>query len=121
MLNDTQRTLEKELETLKHRSGQGNELHVRWLPTDKKISGEIKNNVIYVYDFDETVATDTLCHEFIEHLIVKTVEPYRQLANKFMEMFNENAYSIKEETIEGITKLISEYKINRPDKISSKR
>ena len=121
MNSDTQTLLNEKLEALKQKVGNRQNLHVVWFPNKKPISGEIKNNVIFVYDEDRTIAVETLYHEFIEHLIANSIEPYKQLANKFMEMFNENAYSIKEETIDGITKLISEYKTNRPDKILSKR
>jgi len=119
MVSDTAKTLERELERLKRTTHHGQDLRVKWLPVDKQVSGEIKNNIIFIYDFDEPVALDTLCHEFIEYIVIKSIEPYRQLANKLMEMFNENAYAIKEETVEGITNLVSGIRMkNRPDEIS---
>ncbi|NIU01289.1 MAG: hypothetical protein GWN01_10300 [Nitrosopumilaceae archaeon] len=105
--DDTQATLNQELENLKQKTGKGNNLHVVWFPNKKSISGEVKNNIIFVYDDEKDTAVETLYHEFLEHTITTAIEPYKKLANKLIELFNEDAYTIKEETIEGITKLLS--------------
>ena len=107
MTGETQRLLERELEKLKRTSQQGYDLHVRWFPSERPVSGEIKGNVILVYDFDESVAVDTLHHEFIEHIVTKAIEPYQQMANKLIEFFNESAYITKEKSIQGLANLLS--------------
>jgi hypothetical protein len=107
MTSETQRLLEKELEKLKRISHQGYDLHVRWFPSERQISGELKNNIIFIYDFEESVAVDTLYHEFIEYIVTKAIEPYQQMANKLIEFFNENAYITKEKSIQGIANLMS--------------
>ena len=104
---ETQRLLERELERLKKVSRHGQELCVRWIPKESTISGQIRDNVIIIYDFDEAVAMETLYHEFIEYIIIKSIDPYREFANKMMEMFNENAYVAKEKSVDGITNLLS--------------
>lgn len=107
MTIDMQKVLERELERLKKVSHHGQDLRVRWIPKENPLSGQIKGSLIIVYDFDESVAVETLYHEFIEYIIIESIRPYREFANKMMELFNENAYVIKEKSVEGITNLLS--------------
>jgi hypothetical protein len=99
--------LTKELEFLKRRLNLGHELTLKWLPGEKDgICGEVKENVILIYEDNETKALETLKHEFLDYIISKTIEPYEKIANKLIGLVNEDAYRRKEKLVEVLTKLI---------------
>jgi len=100
--------LEQELEKLKEKTGFGYELSVAWLPgQNPKLSGEVENNTIYVYECDEEKALETLRHEFIDYMVSQAIEPYKSVANRLIQFLNEEAYRKKERTVEALVKLIS--------------
>ena len=102
-----QNNLTKELEFLKRRLNLGHELTLKWLPGEKDgICGEVKENVILIYEDNETKALETLKHEFLDYIISKTIEPYEKIANKLIGLVNEEAYRRKEKLVEVLTKLI---------------
>jgi len=106
--------LEAELEQLKKFSGLGLELKVLWKPSaDGKLSGEVKNNLLYVYEVDKEKAVDTLRHEFLDYCVSQAIEPYKEVTNRLIRMINEEAYSQKENIIEALTKLIYSEKPGR--------
>lgn len=95
-----------ELERLKKLTGLGTGLKVAWKPiADGTISGEVKNNTIYVYETEEEQAVATLHHEFLDYCISQAIEPYRQITNKLVSLLNDNAYNTKEEIVEGLVKI----------------
>jgi len=99
----------KELERLKKISGLGLRLKVVWEPrTECQLSGEVKNGTIYVYDVEEERAVGTLRHEFLDYCISQVIEPYKRVTNSLISMINEDAYRIKEGTVQGLVKLLRE-------------
>ncbi|MCP8308878.1 MAG: hypothetical protein H3Z53_11310 [archaeon] len=104
----TIKKLEAELERLKRILQICYELKVRWLPNDnEKLSGEVRGDVIFIYDKDEEVAINTLRHEFLDYAISQIIEPYKEVANRLIMLINEQAYRRKEMFLEILTKLLS--------------
>jgi len=78
-----------------------------WSPSsDSKLSGEVKGNVLYIYESDGFRAVDVLRHEFIDYLVSEAVEPYRSVTNKLIQLLNEVAYKNKEKVVEALIKLL---------------
>ena len=99
--------LEAELEQLKRLSGIGFELKVVWEPSpDRALSGEVKNNLIYVYEVDEQKAINTLRHEFLDYCISQAIQPYKEVTNRLIRMVNDDAYKRKERVVEALVKLL---------------
>jgi hypothetical protein len=102
-----QRTLQKELDWLRQVTGQGYDLTIKWVPDDtNKLSGEVRNGVIYLYEEDGTKAIKTLVHEFVDYLVSQTNEPYKVLANALIKVVNEDAYARKEKMVEAFIRLL---------------
>jgi hypothetical protein len=102
-----QKTLEEELERLKRLLKVGYELNVVSIPnSNSNLSGEVKEETIYVYEEDYDKALETLRHEFLDYAISQVIEPYKRTANQLILLINEIAYKKKEELIEKLTKLI---------------
>lgn len=106
--------LDHELDRLKRRTNKGHELKVHWQPghicynkEGKPLRGKVVGNVILVFDKDLQDAKETLQHEFIEYLVDKAIEPYRNLLNNFMLYFQSVAYGKREECVKALSKLIS--------------
>lgn len=101
------RRLEAELQRLKKLSGLGFELRVVWEPSpDKALSGEVKNNSIYVYEVDAKKAVETLRHEFLDYCISQAIQPYKEVTNMLIRMVNDDAYRRKERIVEALVKLL---------------
>jgi hypothetical protein len=99
--------LTKELEFLKRRLNLGHELTLKWLPGEKDgICGEVKGNVILIYEENEEKALETLKHEFLDYLVSKSAEPYEKVANLLIKMVNDEAYARKERLVEVLKKLV---------------
>ena len=104
---DVQTKLEKQLDRIQKKLGLGLALKVVWKPSpDGTLSGEVKNNLIYVYEADEEKAVDTLRHEFLDYCISQAIEPFREVTNWLIKMINENAYKRKEKVVEALTRLL---------------
>jgi len=104
---DIQKKLEAELERLKKTLQMGCELKVRWIPNgNEELSGEVKEDFIYIYDEDEEVAIKTLKHEFLDYAISQVIEPYKQVANSLISLINGSAYRRKEKLIEKLCTII---------------
>jgi hypothetical protein len=102
-----QKTLEEELERLKRLLKVGYELKVVSIPnSNSNLSGEVKEETIYVYEEDYDKALETLRHEFLDYAISQVIEPYKRTANQLILLINEIAYKKKEELVEKLTKLI---------------
>jgi len=102
------RRLEAELEWLKRFFGLGLELNVVWKPSHGgALSGEVKGNLIYVYEMDEEKAVDTLRHEFLDYCLSQAIEPYKEVTNRLIRMINEDAYRRKEKIVEALVKLLN--------------
>jgi len=74
---DVQSALDRRLERMKRVTGFGQDLKVVWAPnSDLKEHGEVKENVIFIYDEEKKTALETLKHEFLHYSIHKeVVEP----------------------------------------------
>jgi len=107
--NNLQTKLEKELERLKKKADCGYGLKVVWLPSyDSKLSGEVKNDIIYIYEPEECEAIKTLRHEFLDYVVSQSIEVYKSITNKFIQILNEMAYEKKEKVVETLLKLLDE-------------
>lgn len=107
MIKTLNSKLANELERLKRISGLGLKLEIVWKPrTDGTLSGEVRNQTIYVYDIEEEKAVETLRHEFLDYCVSQIVEPYKRVANSLISMINEEVYRTKEGTVEGFVKLL---------------
>ena len=103
-----QTKLEDQLERIQGKLGLGLGLRVVWMPNaDSDLAGEVKNNLIYVYEVDEEKAVDTLRHEFLDYCISQAIEPYKDVTNKLIRMINEEAYRKKERVVEALVKLLN--------------
>lgn len=101
-----QRRLEEELNELKQATNMGHELSLEWVPDrGSKLSGEVKDSVIYIYEEDEAKAIRTLKHEFLDHLVSQAIEPYKVITNALIKTLNEDAYRRKEKIIDALTRL----------------
>ena len=99
--------LQEELDRLRRLSMLGSELRVAWEPNSKgPLSGEVRNNVIHVYESDESRAVDVLRHEFLDYAISSTIEPYKVVINELIKLINKSAYKRKEGVVEGLKRLI---------------
>lgn len=105
--------LDHELDRLKKQANIGYELKVHWQPghicynkEGRPLRGKVIGNVILVFDKDLQDAKETLRHEFIEYLIDKAIEPYRNLLNNLMAHFQHEVYQKREECVKALTKLI---------------
>lgn len=104
---DFQQVLEDELELLKNAFKMGYELDVKWIPKgSEKLSGEVKADLIFIYDEDEEEAIRTLKHEFLDYAISQAIMPYKEVTNKLISLINEDAYKRKERLVEALNKIL---------------
>lgn len=111
----TANILEVELERSKSISGFGHELTVIWMPdVNTSLAGEVRDDVIFIYEVENEVALSTLRHEFFDQLICSAIRPYQQVTIYYKTMFNallaklgETAYAEKERTIEILARFVS--------------
>ena len=86
---DLLRGLEDDLERLKKKFSV-NDLQVMLVSEgDLKLSGKIEGSMIFIYEVDEEEAIDALRHEVTDYMISKVIEPFKAVANKFIELINE--------------------------------
>lgn len=108
-----QKKLEKELRRLKQCLDLDLDLTIVYTPTaDKALSGEVKGRCILIYESDEEEAFKTLRHEVIDYLIGRTIEPYKEVTNRLINMINEDAYKQKERIVEALTRLLARGGVN---------
>lgn len=56
---------------------------MKWIPNGiDKLSGEVRGNLILIYDENEEAAIETLKHEFLDCAISQVIEPHKQVTNK---------------------------------------
>jgi hypothetical protein len=102
-----QRRLEDELERLRQATGMGHGLGVKWFPDGgSKLSGEVREGVVYIYDESEAEALQTLRHEFLDYLVSQAIEPYKDITNRLIKHVTEDAYKKKEKVVEALARLI---------------
>lgn len=106
---DFKEKIQSILESLKRTLNIGYELRVMWVPNgDRKLSGEVKSDCIYIYEENQEKVLETLKHEFLDYAISSVVNPYKQLTNKLIALINEEAYIRKERLVEKLTILLHE-------------
>lgn len=73
-----------------------------------KVSGEVKGVYVLVYDEDREVALATLRHEFLDYAVSQAISPFREVANRLLDLVNENAYRKKEQLVESLAQLLGD-------------
>jgi len=113
---DVRERLQSELERLKKLTGHGFELSVSFSPMEEScLSGEVKNETIFIYEQDPRKAVAVLGHEFFDYLVSKAIMPvekvaryYRRMLNALIEELGLEAYSEKEKIVEALERIIPE-------------
>jgi hypothetical protein len=86
-------------------------LKLKWTPNlDKPIHGEIKQNILFIYDEIESDAWETFIHEMFEYKLKKVSNVYRETVNALIEVIQQIAYTEKESFIESIPILVDTVK-----------
>ena len=92
----------------------GINLKVLWQPDcTKTVHGEIKGNVIFLYDAEVSEVWRTFAHEVIEYKLQAVTRPYRILVNSLIEAFEKSVYAEKEQFIDLLPKMIEAIKQER--------
>ena len=106
--------LQIELERLKRLTGTGVEVKVLHCPeVESRVSGEVKDETVLIYESESTEALDALKHEFIDYLVSKAIKPYEKATRYYRTMINaliselgEDAYNEKEKVVEALRRTI---------------
>jgi len=92
----------------------GINLLVLWTPNkSKSVHGEIKGNVIFLYDSEKSEAWSTFTHEVTEYKLQAVTRPYRILINNLIEAVEKSIYAEKEQFIDFLPKMLEVIKENR--------
>jgi uncharacterized phage-like protein YoqJ len=95
----------------------GINLVVLWIPNESKsIHGEIKGNVIFLYNSEKAEAWNTFTHEITEYKLQAVTRPYRILVNNLIEAVEKSIYAEKEQFIEFLPKMIEVIKQRQMEK-----
>ena len=99
--------LREEFQTLMAKLGIQN-LNLVWMPdSNRSMSGEVRNSVVYVYEEDEVKAMETLKHELIDYLITsKIVKPLVELVNLLIKSRESDIYREKEKIVESLSRIL---------------
>ena len=102
--------LKDELDRLKGMMGLGLELEVCWHPNESSDRhGEVKGNLIRIYDSDEEEAVRTLRHEFLDYVITsEIVSPLIRQINLQMKLIESMVYERKERIVDRFSGLMEE-------------
>jgi hypothetical protein len=73
---------------------------------EKCLHGEIKGNIIFLYDSEKAEAWSTFTHEVTEYKLQAVTRPYRILINNLIEAVEKSIYAEKEQFIEFLPKMI---------------
>jgi len=105
---DIQAELQRELRTLMEKLSISG-LQVLWSPDESsKLSGEVKGQVIYIYEPGLEKAIEVLRHEVLDYMVSQAIEPYKDLTNALVKLLNQKAYERKEEVVEKLSRSLSE-------------
>jgi hypothetical protein len=97
--------IQKQMQNILDRFGIS--LLLNWEPdSTKPIQGELKRNILFIYDEKETDAWDTFTHEILEYKLKKITMPYRDMINGLIETFEKESYDRKEEVLESLPKVL---------------
>ena len=93
-------------------------LIVCWRPDNSKaVHGEIKNNMIFLYDIKEEDAWDTLTHEITEYKLQSVTRPYRLMINSLIDALEKTVYAQKESFIDFLPKIFEATKKTKGETI----
>ncbi len=85
----------------------GISLIVLWKPdTSKSVHGEIKGNVIFLFDSGKAEAWSTFTHVVTEYKLQAVTRACRILVNNLIEVVEKSIYAEKEQFIEFLPKMI---------------
>ena len=107
-----QKLLEGELKRLKKAVRMGHEVSVSWLPgqimykNGHPLAEEVKEDIIIVYAEEPEEAVQLLRHGFLEWVLNQHTNPYRQLINSLIVLFEEQQYQKKEKIVDSLTRLL---------------
>jgi hypothetical protein len=103
-----QDVLEKHLVKLKTLIPCDDVTEVRWKPqVESRLSGEVVEGIIYVYDEDLREALETLRHEYLDCILTKKIiNPLTGIVNIFIEDKTREIYRQKERVVEALSKLL---------------
>ena len=97
----------------------GINLKVLWQPDcTKTVHGEIKGNVIFLYDSEEKEAWVTFSHEITEYKLQAVTRPYRILINNLIEAVEKSVYAEKEQFIDFLPKMVESIKQSQKSEVS---
>ncbi|MEM3602099.1 MAG: hypothetical protein QXN87_05450 [Candidatus Bathyarchaeia archaeon] len=103
--NPTEHRLRQAFDELKRMTGLGAELKLNWMPkADTKLSGEVVNNTVYVYEEEFEKALETLVEEFVEYAVAEASKPYLSVINALLKHLNEEAYHKRDKVAKGLSK-----------------
>ena len=107
VFSETEVKLREEFQTLIGKLGVQT-LKLVWTPdSDKSVSGEVRNGVVYVYEEEEGKALETLKHELIDYLVTsRIVKPLVELINLLIKSRESDIYREKETIIEALSKML---------------
>ncbi|MDR0470613.1 MAG: hypothetical protein LBH79_02660 [Nitrososphaerota archaeon] len=95
----------------------GVSLLVNWQPgLGRGLHGEIRGNVLFIYDVEEGEAWRTLMHELTEFKLDGVTRPYRLLVNGLIEVVEKTVYAQKEEFIDFLPKLVKQVELSQNKK-----
>jgi len=105
---DVEARLRSELERLKRMFGVGYELGLVWMPDSTSgLSGEVRDDTIYIYEVGEDRALQALRHEFLDHLLTsRLVKPLVELVNLLIKSREAEIYREKERLIEILCRML---------------
>jgi hypothetical protein len=106
--------LAAELERLQEVANFGHGLRVVWQPRGSRLlSGEVKEDKVFIYEENFDKAFETLRHEFLEFLVCSAIKPYEQatlfyraMINGLIESLAKTAYLEKEHVLESLMHLV---------------
>ena len=103
-----QNKLEEELQRILTKLGLNLDLRVVWTPDPpNSLSGEVRDNTIYIYEVEEEKAIQALRHEVVDHLITsRIVKPLVDLINLLIKAREAEIYKEKEKIVEILSKII---------------
>ena len=101
-------TLSAELDRLQKITGYMHGFDLVWKPLAKSnIEGKIEGNTITIYSENMDDVINTLQHEFVDDIISQSIKPYITLVNLLVSIISKQAYDTKEQTVEGLLKIIN--------------
>lgn len=105
---DVRVELERELRRLQSLTGLNNSLKVDWIPDgSREVHGEVRGDIIYIYDRSVEEAVRTLKHEFIDYCITReVVTPFVDLVNALIKSREAEVYRRKEKLVDLFSSLI---------------